>query len=444
MFLKLRNDRLIKYAPVTTLENDSDATDTTSDVLNDERFSGSNKYLLFGNFGDETAEIVSFTSATGNVLTHAAVAQDHPKGTPVYLLNANQVKFFRATTVGGTYSALATVDIQPDQQVTVYEDTANTTGFGKAQFYNEAGAAAYGTYWEIIKYDEDVRKTRGYVKKVAMDRQNIPDGDPDITEDFLNDAVTECDQRIRNEKINWKEEVGELVLETVLGQTEYDISSYFKEQLTISSILYAKCDGVEVSAIPYDNFLAELRQAVKTELASDVGLTDTEITVVDSSDLPDEGSITIGDDSISYTANDRDTNELSGVTEISSTHTTGDEVWYNPETGLPDIVSVSDGVLYAYPLINDEDNAKTLTIIYSKEYTNITLDSDELAFPAYLYIDFLRAMISAKKGEKDSQALEKRFNYDLLKHKAKDVSPVETGFKPAGRLYPSSRRGTLP
>ena len=47
MFLKLRNDRLIKYAPVTTLANDSAAAETTSDVLNDERFTGSNKYLLF-------------------------------------------------------------------------------------------------------------------------------------------------------------------------------------------------------------------------------------------------------------------------------------------------------------------------------------------------------------------------------------------------------------
>jgi len=442
MFLKLRNDRLIKYAPVTTLANDSSATDTTSDVLNDERFSGSNKYLLFGNFGDEQSELVSFTSATGDVLTHAALDKDHPKGTPVYLLEANQVQFMRCATVDGTYAELAKVDIQTDQLITVYEDTTNTTGFGKARFYNEGGTAAYGSYYEIIKYDEDVRTTRGFVKRVAMQRQNISEDDPDITEEFLNDAITECDERIREEKINWKEEFGELIIETALGQTEYDISSYFKELLTISSIRYAKCDGKEIRLATYDNFLSELGSAVKTELDSAVATTDTEITVVDSSDLPDEGSINIDSDIIDYTANNRTTNVLSGVTNIDSAHSAEDEVWYAPETGIPDVISVNDGMLYSYPLINSSDDAKTITILYSKQYTNITLDSDELAFPSFLYIDFLKAAISAKKGEKDAQMLEQRFIYDLNKHKAKDVSPVETGFKPSGRLYSSGRRGT--
>lgn len=444
MFLKLRNDRLLRFAPRTSLSNDSFIAETSSDVLSIGGFTGSNKYVLFGNFGDEQAEIVAFTSSTGSTLTHAALTKDHPAGTPVYLLNANQVQFLRATTPTGSYSELAKVNIDAESLVTIYEDTTNSTGYGKAIFYNAAAAAVYGTYWEIVRYDQNDRKTRGFVKRVAMDRQNIPEGDPDITEEFLNDAIIECDQRIRNEKINWKEEFGELVIETAVGDTSYDISSYFKEQLTISSVLYAKCDGEEISVIPYDNFLSEIGSAVKTTLAADVALIDTTITLTDSSNFPDEGSILIGDDIIDYTDNDRSTNVLSGVTGITSTHTTGDEVWYNMDTGAPQMVSVYNGVLYVYPFISQETEAKTITILYSKQYTNITLDSDELAFPSYLYIDFLKAAISAKKGEKDAQVLRQEFAYDLAKHKSKDVSPVETGFKPNMRIYPSSRRRSLP
>jgi hypothetical protein len=179
---------------------------------------------------------------------------------------------------------------------------------------------------------------------------------------------------------------------------------------------------------------------VKTELASDVAVTDVEITVVDSSDLPDEGSIQIGSDIIDYTNNNRTTNTISGVTNISEVHSSGDEVWYNISTGTPSLLSVSDGVLYSYPLINADSDTKTIRILYSKKYTNITLDSDELAFPSYLYIDFLRASISWKKGEKDAQALDQKFSYDLLKHKSKDVSPTETSFKPTGLFYSSARR----
>ena len=444
MILKFKNQRIINAGtPFTQITELMESTDTTIAVLSDERFTGSNKYVLFGNFGDENSEIVVFTSATSNVLTVGAVTKDHPAGTPVYLLNANQLQFMRATTATGTYAELAKVDIDAEALITTYEDTTNSTGFGKARFWNEAGAAAYQDYWEIIKYDKNDRRTRGYIKRVAMSRQNVFDGDPDITEDFLNDIVTEADDLIREEKINWKDEFGTLTIETAVGQTKYDISSYFKEQLTISSVLYAKCDGEKMALTTFDNFLSELGSSVNTALAADVALVDTTITVEDSSDLPDEGSITIGDDSIDYTANDRSTNVLSGVTSISSTHSTGDEVWYDPNTGVPDLVSVNDGYLYINTLIDSSDDAKTIEILYSKQYTNITLDSDELAFPPHLYISFLRAAIAEKKGEKDAQSLDQKFNYQLLKYKSKDVSPTETALKPAIKLYPDSRRGTL-
>ena len=442
MILKFKNQRIINAGtPITSTTEQMDATDTTIAVLSDDRFaSATDKYALFGNFDDENSELVAFTSAAANVLTVGAVTKDHPAGTPVYLLNANQVEFFYCATVDGTYASLAKVTIDPESLVTTYEDSAHTAGFGKAIFYNASAVETYQSYWEIIKYDKDIRATRGFVKRVAMDRQNIPQGDLAITEDFLNDAVTECDQRIRDEKINWKEEVGELVIETEIGKTKYDISAYFKEQLTISSILYAKCDGVEIPATTFDNFLSNWLDAVNTTLTDDVALLDVTITVADSSNLPDEGSITIGEDSIDYTDNDRDTNILSGVTEITATHTSGDEVWYNQATGSPEVLSVMSGYLYTYPFINADADAKTIHLLYSKEYTNITLDSDELGFPSFLYISFLKAAIAAKKGQKDAQTLERNFNIDIMKHKAKDVSPVEVGFKPGFTIYQSSRR----
>jgi hypothetical protein len=207
-------------------------------------------------------------------------------------------------------------------------------------------------------------------------------------------------------------------------------------------LLYAKCDGEKIAITTYDIFLSELGNAVKTALADDVATTDTTITVDDSSDLADEGSIIIGTDTISYTDNDRDTNILSGVTGIDSTHSTDDEVWQGALTGTPNLATIYNGYLYTYPLINESDKAKTITVLYSEKYTHIDSDSDELSFPTFLYVDFLRAGIAERKGEKDAQSLERKFEVSLIKHKNKDVSPVETGFKP-NMVYPSSRRGSL-
>jgi hypothetical protein len=106
------------------------------------------------------------------------------------------------------------------------------------------------------------------------------------------------------------------------------------------------------------------------------------------------------------------------------------------------MVTIHEGYLYTYPLINESDKAKTITVLYSEKYTHIDSDSDELAFPSFLYIDFLRAGIAERKGERDAQNLVQRFDIGLIKHKNKDFSPVETGFKP-NMIYPSSRRGSL-
>jgi len=170
MILKLLNSRILHVGGARTTNSvDAFNTDTTTNVNSDENFSGGDNSLLFGEFGDENSEIVAFTSATGNVLTHAALTKDHPIGTPIYLIKANQVSFQRSATVDGTYTELSKVDINPEDLYTIYDDTTNTTGFGKAKFYNSDATADYGTYYEIIKYSEDDRLTRGFVKEISRE-----------------------------------------------------------------------------------------------------------------------------------------------------------------------------------------------------------------------------------------------------------------------------------
>src|SRR3990167_718834 len=89
-------------------------------------------YLLLGEFGQPTSEIVRVSSSSGTTITLTAAPQyAHPNGTPVYNIDRNQVRFSRGTTVVATDSAtIATVEIDCVQLYTTYEDTTNTTGFG--------------------------------------------------------------------------------------------------------------------------------------------------------------------------------------------------------------------------------------------------------------------------------------------------------------------------
>jgi hypothetical protein len=444
MFLKLRTDRIIKYCPKTNLNVYAAAGATALSVLSNVKFAGTNKYLFIGTPGYENSEIVTYTSNTTNqTINCGALKFDHPVGTPIYLIQANQVKFNHATTIAGSYSIIGSaVDLDPESEFTILEDTSNSTGYSKAKWYNSGASADYGAFHEIIRYTGDDRKTRGFVKQVALDDVNATIDGVQITEDFLNNAVTEVDGRIRERKHNWKEETSELATAGVIGKTLYDVSSYIKDSVTIKSILFAYMGDHEITPVNRDIFQSRIGSAVKAALTVAVALVDVTITLDSSTDLEDAGDILIGGDTISYTANNRTTGVLSGVTGITAIHSIGDEVWQGAETGEPEVLTVVDGYLKVYPLINESKDAKLIKIVYSKVFTPITLDSDELGFPPHLYIDWLEYRISRRKGDKDFIDLLKIFDTDLMRATGKDISATEKRFTPNQVIYADSRRGT--
>ena len=450
MILKLRNQRLINVGtPYSRTTAQMDATDTTITILSDDGFTGSDKYVLFGEFGDENSEIAAFDSVATNVLTVAAVAKDHPEGTPVYLLNANQVQFMRSTTATGVYAELDVMTINPEMEFTVYEDTTNSTGYGKARFYNEDADEEYGSYYEIIRYDEDDRKTRGFIKQVSLDRLGAAIDGNTITEDFLNNEIKMCDDKIRQERIRWTQESTRLILELDLGITEYDLSSYLKNLDTIESIQGVYYNGEVISIVKRDVFVSYLGGAQHTYLAADVDTTDTEIEVTDASVLDDDGSIVIEGDTIDYTARDIDTNILSGVTNIDSAHTTTStngydtEVWQGVTVGKPYVATVIDGKLLTYPYVDSSSDVYNLEIDLVNKYTQITLDSDTLEFPPELYVSYLMASISRLRGDADFVRYEDKFASELLKTKMRNGSVIERRLRPRISIYNQNRRTNI-
>jgi len=100
-------------------------------------------YLLLGEFGSETAEIVLVSNVATNTLTVGATKFSHPESTKVTIIKFNQVKFYYTTTaVFSTVTLLDTLDIQADDLYTKYYDTVHSTGFGWFIFYNSTAVIA--------------------------------------------------------------------------------------------------------------------------------------------------------------------------------------------------------------------------------------------------------------------------------------------------------------
>lgn len=122
------------------------AAGVTSLVLrNNDRFS-EDDFILIGEMGSENAEIAQVTAAVSGAtdITVTATTLPHSASDPVYVLRYNQIKFYRSTTtIDGSYSNIATLDIDVDNhdKKTLFDDTTGLTSyFYKVSFYNSETA----------------------------------------------------------------------------------------------------------------------------------------------------------------------------------------------------------------------------------------------------------------------------------------------------------------
>lgn len=120
-----------------------------------------NDYIIMGEIGSPTAEVMQLNGTvadgTSLVIDRSGAAGGtrfaHALGEPVYRVDYNRVEFNRNTTDSTSgVSVLTTIEIQPDDEFTRYEDTANTTGYGFYRWNNQT-SAAFSSYSDGVNYE---------------------------------------------------------------------------------------------------------------------------------------------------------------------------------------------------------------------------------------------------------------------------------------------------
>ena len=114
-------------------------------VKNNNGFAAS-QAVLVGKMGGERSEIIITDGVTNEdtITISGNTTFAHNADDPVYKLVYNQVKFYKSATVDGSYTLLATVDLDVDNQdgLTKYEDVAAlTTDYYKITYYNSQSTA---------------------------------------------------------------------------------------------------------------------------------------------------------------------------------------------------------------------------------------------------------------------------------------------------------------
>jgi hypothetical protein len=132
----------------------------------------------------------------------------------------------------------------------------------------------------------------------------------------------------------------------------------------------------------------------------------TSITLTNSHDFDPAGSITVAGNNVgegtmivAYTANDKTTNTLSGVTGVTRAISASTDAWQRAVYGLPTAYTIDNGVIsFDVPLMTtwDGQNAK---IDYYRTLTAIDSDADVFDEPFYdLFVPWLKYKIKYLKA----------------------------------------------
>jgi len=105
-------------------------------------------YILIGDFGQESSEIIKVSAITSATVLglDSATAFAHSESTRIKRIIYNQVRFYITTTpVFSAGSPLGTEDIDAQSPYTYYEDYVNGTGYGWFVFLNETTSSNSST-----------------------------------------------------------------------------------------------------------------------------------------------------------------------------------------------------------------------------------------------------------------------------------------------------------
>ncbi len=218
---------------------------TNSDVF------ASNDYVLLGEWGQESAEIIKINTVTAATHTIAFTTNTvfaHSESTRITIIKYNQVGFYQtvAATFDSNENPLVTyADIQADDYFTRYHDLSNSSGFGWYVFYNEtlattsspSNAIPYADFDEnsvkkIFENFDSLLNTKEISLVTGKDKLN-----------WLNEAHARASNELNlvNQTYN---AASEFSLSITAGTSEYSLPSDFGGLMSITD-----ADGYQIPHI---------------------------------------------------------------------------------------------------------------------------------------------------------------------------------------------------
>lgn len=360
--LKATNLNLTIDQPQAHLTNDVSSGVSALTVDNIEGFS-IGQYIIIGNFGDANAEIIRVhpsTAPSGTTITlSSATLYPHTYDTPITVIDSNQIEFSRSTTLTGSKSVLATVDITADTLETVYNDLTNSSGFWFFRYYNSS-TTTFSDYSIGVNYTGFSKKSVYEIFKAARALAGVQKDNEKATDELLFIDLNNCQNDI-TQSDDWAFELfTDLTsISSELNKNKYSLSGLsveLKYPDTPQGIINLRLGNKLLEPKDIDEIDQDLENTIYTEVATQALVGATSLELDDVSELQDSGSLVAGSNTISYTGRNTSTNTLtgipsSGVGSITTQLEVDDPVWQGVTSGLPKYYTIYNGdIIFERPV----------------------------------------------------------------------------------------------
>lgn len=381
-----------------------------------------NTHILLGAYGQENSEIVTATGIdqANNIINTGTLKLYHRKGESVTHVLYDQVEIQKASSLGGTYTTLATVNIFCSDVSTIYAHSAGlATDYYRARFKS----SITGNFTPWSSETTPVIKANSLANLVNSVRSSI--GNTNLGDDFFVQAINDARDVLENtfgygRIYEWRQKF-DYPIKMLAG------TNFVNLPTTGANAIQSGNTNRYILAARYGRQGISMNQPMRyidkqswnsigflnryTTLAANVTSGATSIVLENSGDFFPTGTIFIATEDptqsviqATYTANNLNTNTLSGVTNLNRNISAGTQVWLITPPSYPMHYTVFDNKIYFDRAIPQVLQGKNLYIDYYKKLIPISNMSDELPEPYYsIYAHYLRYAVKRRRDDSITQ-----------------------------------------